>query len=124
MSLPTCLTSFSVISANASAALLWRSMLSENDNVVSAESGEPVKKLVVVRSTDTSLSKCILAIVSNETYFRGTVAGRRLPLARSRAGVAHKLVISAILLFIVIVRNIQHNFGDPQVTYSKMSTLP
>jgi hypothetical protein len=39
-----------VISAKASAALRWRSTLSENESVVNAESGEPVKKLVVVRS--------------------------------------------------------------------------
>ena len=50
VSRPTGRTSFSVISANASAALRWRSTLSEKESVVSAESGEPVKKLVVVRS--------------------------------------------------------------------------
>ena len=50
VSRPTGRTSFSVISANASAALRWRSTLSEKERVVSAERGEPVKKLVVVRS--------------------------------------------------------------------------
>jgi hypothetical protein len=50
VSRPTGRTSFSVISANASAALRWRSTLSEKESVVSAESGEPAKKLVVVRS--------------------------------------------------------------------------
>lgn len=50
VSRPTGRTSFSVISAKASAALRCRSTLSENESVVSAESGEPVKKLVVVRS--------------------------------------------------------------------------
>lgn len=50
VSRPTGRTSFSVISAKASAALRWRSTLSENESVVNAESGEPVKKLVVVRS--------------------------------------------------------------------------
>lgn len=50
VSRPTGRTSFSVISANASAALRWRSTLSEKESVVSAESGEPVKKLVVVLS--------------------------------------------------------------------------
>ena len=53
VSLPTGLTSFSVISANAKAALRWRSTLSEKERVVSAWSGEPWKKLVVVRSADT-----------------------------------------------------------------------
>jgi len=43
-------TSFSVISAKARAALRWRSTLSENERVVNAERGEPVKKFVVVRS--------------------------------------------------------------------------
>lgn len=50
VSLPTGRTSFSVISAKARAALRCRSTFSENDNVVKAESGEPLKKLVVVRS--------------------------------------------------------------------------
>lgn len=51
VSRPTGRTSFSVISAKARAALRCRSTLSENESVVNAESGEPVKKLVVVRST-------------------------------------------------------------------------
>ena len=50
VSRPTGRTSFSVISAKASAALRCRSTLSENERVVNAESGDPVKKLVVVRS--------------------------------------------------------------------------
>ncbi len=50
VSRPTGRTSFSVISAKASAALRWRSTLSEKESMVSAESGEPEKKLVVVRS--------------------------------------------------------------------------
>lgn len=52
VSRPTGRTSFSVISANASAALRCRSTLSENDSVVRAVKGEPVKKLVVVRSVE------------------------------------------------------------------------
>ncbi len=50
VSRPTGRTSFSVISAKAKAALRWRSTLSENESVVNALSGEPEKKLVVVRS--------------------------------------------------------------------------
>ena len=50
VSLPTGRTSFSVISANASAALRWRSTLSENESVVNAARGESLKKSVVVRS--------------------------------------------------------------------------
>ena len=50
VSLPTGRTSFSVISAKARAALRCKSTLSENESVVNAESGDPVKKLVVVRS--------------------------------------------------------------------------
>ena len=50
VSRPTGLTSFSVISAKARAALRWRSTLSEKESVVNALSGEPEKKLVVVRS--------------------------------------------------------------------------
>ena len=50
VSRPTGRTSFSVISANARAALRWRSTLSENESVVNAVSGGPEKKLVFVRS--------------------------------------------------------------------------
>lgn len=50
VSLPTSLTSFSVISAKAKAADRCRSTLSEKERVVRAAKGEPVKKLVVVRS--------------------------------------------------------------------------
>jgi len=50
VSRPTGRTSFSVISAKARAALLCRSTLSENESVVKADKGDPVKKLVVVRS--------------------------------------------------------------------------
>jgi hypothetical protein len=45
-----------VISANARAAERCRSTLSENERVVSAARGEPVKKFVVVRSTGSLLS--------------------------------------------------------------------
>ena len=50
VSLPTSRTSFSVISAKASAADRCRSTLSEKERVVKAARGEPVKKLVVFRS--------------------------------------------------------------------------
>jgi len=50
VSRPTGRTSFSVISANARAALRCRSTLSENESVVNAVSGGPEKKLVFVRS--------------------------------------------------------------------------
>lgn len=50
VSRPTGRTSFSVISAKARAALRCKSTLSEKESVVNAESGDPVKKLVVVRS--------------------------------------------------------------------------
>jgi hypothetical protein len=50
VSRPTSLTSFSVISAKARAAERWRSTLSLKERVVRAARGDPVKKLVVVRS--------------------------------------------------------------------------
>lgn len=50
VSRPTGRTSFSVISANARAALRCKSTLSEKERVVRADRGDPVKKLVVVRS--------------------------------------------------------------------------
>lgn len=54
VSRPTGRTSFSVISAKARAALRCKSTLSEKERVVKAANGDPVKKLVDVRST-----KCI-----------------------------------------------------------------
>lgn len=62
VSLPTGRTSFSVISANARAALRWRSTLSEKESVVSAERGDPTKKLVVVRSLN-SISSVVVDYV-------------------------------------------------------------
>lgn len=50
VSLPTSRTSFSVISANASAADRCRSTLSENESVERDRKGSPVKKLVSERS--------------------------------------------------------------------------
>jgi hypothetical protein len=50
VSRPTSRTSFSVISAKASAALRCRSTLSLNESVDNARSGSPVKKLVSERS--------------------------------------------------------------------------
>ncbi len=50
VSRPTGRTSFSVISAKASAALLCKSTLSEKDNVFNASRGCPAKKFVAARS--------------------------------------------------------------------------
>ena len=50
VSRPTGRTSFSVISANARAALRGKSTLSEKESVVSAAKGGPSKKLVELRS--------------------------------------------------------------------------
>lgn len=50
VSRPTSLTSFSVISANARAADLCKSTLSEKDSVERERRGSPVKKLVSERS--------------------------------------------------------------------------
>lgn len=50
VSRPTSRTSFSVISAKASAAERWRSTLSEKDRVDKDFRGSPVKKFVSVRS--------------------------------------------------------------------------
>jgi hypothetical protein len=47
----------SVITEKACAALRWRSMLSEKESIVSAESGEPTKKSVVVRSLEFGIGK-------------------------------------------------------------------
>lgn len=57
VSRPTGRISFSVISAKARAALRWRSTLSEYERVVSALSGLPLKKLVVVRSAHALLGQ-------------------------------------------------------------------
>ena len=91
VSLPTGRTSFSVISAKASAALRWRSTLSEKERVVSAVRGEPAKKLVVVRSVP-----CVLRYVKFislvNTYSRGTVTNLPPPPAHSRGAMVHMSV--------------------------------
>ena len=88
---PTGLTSFSVISAKANAALRWRSTLSEKERVVSAVRGEPAKKLVVVRSVP-----CVLRYVKFislvNTYSRGTVTNLPPPPAHSRGAMVHMSV--------------------------------
>ena len=85
VSRPTGRTSFSVISANARAALRWRSTLSENERVVRAERGEPAKKLVAVRSGWMDLS-CGTAKRWMATHSQGTEGDPRLPPAHSQAG--------------------------------------
>lgn len=77
MSRPTGRTSFSVISANASAALRWRSTLSEKESVVRAVRGDPWKKLVVVRSGRKELRKWGKTNGS-KAYSRDTGGGRQL----------------------------------------------
>ena len=69
VSRPTGRTSFSVISAKASAALRCRSTLSEKESVVSAESGEPLKKLVVVRSSE-RLRGLVVSVGSKDVLSR------------------------------------------------------
>ena len=94
MSRPTGRTSFSVISANARAALRCRSTLSENESVVNAESGSPEKKLVDVRSA-------IKILVSNDwakrdfamTHFRGIEEDQLQPRAHSPVATVHMTVI-------------------------------
>lgn len=77
VSRPTGRTSFSVISAKASAALRWRSTLSEKESVVRAVSGDPWKKLVVVRSGEGKIRDLGTMNVPG-AYSQDTVAGRRL----------------------------------------------
>jgi len=93
VSRPTGRTSFSVISAKASAALRWRSTLSEKESVVSAESGEPVKKLVVVRSFETSRARDqdAICVLEGSTYFRGIEEGQPLPPAHSLIAGVHTI---------------------------------
>jgi hypothetical protein len=93
VSRPTARTSFSVISANASAALRCRSTLSENESVVSADSGSPEKKLVVVRSVGLMGIPCELLADGSKrkTHSQGTAANPQPLLSRSLAKVAHSL---------------------------------
>lgn len=92
VSLPTSLTSFSVISANAKAAERWRSTFSENDKVVSAARGEPAKKLVVDRSgqRDASVKGNGRLKGGRSTDSLNTGGGLRRPRALSRGGAAHR----------------------------------
>lgn len=82
-----------MISANASAALRCKSTLSEKERVVSAVSGEPWKKLVVVRSMCSCEQKLALSILN--TYSLGIGEDLRLPLVRSREEEAHTAEISS-----------------------------
>lgn len=75
VSRPTSRTSFSVISANASAALLCRSTLSLKERVDNALRGSPVKKLVSERSEvvarEKALAKAMAKKASKEQGQRG-----------------------------------------------------
>ena len=93
VSRPTGRTSFSVISANARAALRCRSTLSENERVVNAESGSPVKKLVVVRSVCESVR--LLREDEHSTHSLGTEADPRRPPSRSPRAAAHTTVTAS-----------------------------
>lgn len=81
-----------MISANASAALRCKSTLSEKERVVNAVSGEPWKKLVVVRSMCSCEPKLALPMLN--TYFLDIGEGLRLPLVHSREEEAHTAEIS------------------------------
>lgn len=95
VSRPTGRTSFSVISANASAALRCRSTLSENDRVVRAVKGEPVKKLVVVRSAGAVSQPGAVCSDARVAYSLGTVGDPPPPPARSQAVMAHTIATCA-----------------------------
>ena len=104
VSLPTGRTSFSVISANASAALRWRSTLSENESVVNAARGESLKKSVVVRSAAFRRSEYGVHMpgrrpgLTGATHFPDTARGPLQPPARSPTTTA-RMLTSASGLF-------------------------
>jgi hypothetical protein len=120
VSRPTGRTSFSVISAKASAALRWRSTLSEKESVVNAESGEPVKKLVVVRSFETSKvrDKDVICVVEGSTHFRGTEEGQPLPPAHSLIAGVHTIESCGIGLTVPRDRCEEERFD--RYTHSKI----
>ena len=94
VSLPTSLTSFSVISANARAALRCRSTLSLKESVDKDRSGSPAKKLVSDRSEEARSSRDERQ-EGSEQEREGTHSrdiGVDLPLhhARCRAAAARK----------------------------------
>jgi hypothetical protein len=95
VSRPTERTSFSVISAKARAALRCRSTLSENDRVVSAERGDPVKKLVVVRSTYQYQYVCADFWCIRNTNSQGIEANLQRPLARFPEAKVHTIATCA-----------------------------
>src|ERR1700691_2350581 len=105
VSRPTGRTSFSVISAKARAALRWRSTLSENERVVRAVRGDPVKKLVVVRS-GTPRSTRLLNILGHgrKTYSQDIEADLPRPPARSPEAKARMIATCA--------NGLKHMFGD------------
>jgi len=98
VSLPTGRTSFSVISAKARAALRCKSTLSEKDKVVSADNGEPLKKLVVVRSVPQSCRERERLMVqgSKNTHFLGTEEDLPQLLVRFRVAMVHRIATCAL----------------------------
>lgn len=81
---------FSVISANASAADLCKSTLSEYAKVVRAWRGSPRKKLVRLRSTCFKGINMATWHLHINTYFQETVKVQLLLHARWLATVAHR----------------------------------
>ena len=95
VSRPTGRTSFSVISAKARAALRCKSTLSEKDSVVKADSGDPEKKLVVVRSV-THIDSGIQIENIEATHFL-SIAVNRPPLpSRSPVIEVHRIATCAL----------------------------
>ena len=78
-----------MISANARAALRWRSTLSENESVVNAVSGGPEKKLVFVRSEVGSEHLGERTQGKDLAYFQETAKGPPRPPARFPAAKVH-----------------------------------
>ena len=91
VSRPTGRFSFSVISANARAALRWRSTLLENESVVNAVSGGPEKKFVFVRSCASGVDVVNEIWRMKLAHFQGTAKDLPRPPARFPTAKAHTI---------------------------------
>ena len=130
VSRPTGRTSFSVISANASAALRWRSTLSEKESVVNAARGESRKKSVVVRSVALGRAEQdemsihvrkagVPRLRARTTYFPGTGGDLPRPPARSPTTTVRMLTSGSGLNMVV---RIGAKLGNCQVQHLGTAT--
>lgn len=124
VSRPTGRTSFSVISANARAALRCKSTLSEKDSVVKADSGDPEKKLVVVRSV-THIDSGAQIEKRKVSHFLGIAVNRPPLLSHFPVIEVHRIATCALGLMSCLSKRTMHSQGESlQHDSQQLAMLP